>query len=71
MIKLPDGTVKILVEGLQRATLNDVSIDKGYFAEIIKIDETTEDSKYERDLLGTIKNQFTEFVSVLKKYLSR
>ena len=32
MIKLPDGTVKILVEGLQRATLNDVSIDKGYFA---------------------------------------
>jgi len=67
MIKLPDGTVKILVEGLQRATLNDVSIDKGYFAEIIKIDETTEDSKYERDLLGTIKNQFTEFVSVSKK----
>ena len=43
MIKLPDGTVKILVEGLQRATLNDVSIDKGYFAEMIKIDETTED----------------------------
>jgi len=67
MIKLPDGTVKILVEGLQRAALNDVSIDKGYFAEIIKIDETTEDSKYERDLLGTIKNQFTEFVSVSKK----
>jgi len=67
MIKLPDGTVKILVEGLQRAALNDVAIDKGYFAEIIKIDETTEDSKYERDLLGTIKNQFTEFVSVSKK----
>ena len=35
--------------------------------QIIKIDETTEDSKYERDLLGTIKNQFTEFVSVSKK----
>jgi ATP-dependent Lon protease len=67
MIKLPDGTVKILVEGLQRATLSNVSIDKGYFAEIVKINETTEDSKYERDLLGTIKNQFTEFVSVSKK----
>tara|TARA_B100001057_G_scaffold114175_5_gene112545 strand:- start:19016 stop:21328 length:2313 start_codon:yes stop_codon:yes gene_type:complete len=67
MIKLPDGTVKILVEGLQRATLDNVIIEKGYFANIVKIDEQSEDSKYERDLLATIKNQFTEFVSVSKK----
>ena len=67
MIKLPDGTVKILVEGLQRATLDNVIIEKGYFANILKIDEQSEDSKYERDLLATIKNQFTEFVSVSKK----
>ena len=66
MIKLPDGTVKILVEGLQRASL-EVIIDKGYFAHIQKIEEQIEDSKYERDLLATIKNQFTEFVSVSKK----
>ncbi|MBH37185.1 MAG: endopeptidase La [Gammaproteobacteria bacterium] len=67
MIKLPDGTVKILVEGIQRATLDNVIIEKGYFANILKIDEQSEDSKYERDLLATIKNQFTEFVSVSKK----
>ena len=67
MIKLPDGTVKILVEGLQRASLDEVIIDKGYFANIQKIEEQIEDSKYERDLLATIKNQFTEFVSVSKK----
>jgi len=67
MIKLPDGTVKILVEGLQRASLEEVIIDKGYFAHIQKIEEQIEDSKYERDLLATIKNQFTEFVSVSKK----
>ena len=55
MIKLPDGTVKILVEGLQRASLEEVIIDKGYFAHIQKIEEQIEDSKYERDLLATIK----------------
>lgn len=67
MIKLPDGTVKILVEGIQRAKLQDVSTSEGYFAEIEKIEEMIEDSKYERDLLSTIKNQFTEFVSVSRK----
>ena len=67
MIKLPDGTVKILVEGIQRAKLDDVSTSEGYFAEIEKIEEMIEDSKYERDLLSTIKNQFTEFVSVSRK----
>ncbi len=67
MIKLPDGTVKILVEGIQRARLNKITTDEGYFAEIEKIDEVIDDSKYERDLLSTIKNQFTEFVSVSRK----
>ncbi len=67
MIKLPDGTVKILVEGIQRAKLDDISTSEGYFAEIEKIEEMIEDSKYERDLLSTIKNQFTEFVSVSRK----
>ncbi len=67
MIKLPDGTVKILVEGIQRAKLQDISTSEGYFAEIEKVEEMIEDSKYERDLLSTIKNQFTEFVSVSRK----
>ena len=67
MIKLPDGTVKILVEGIQRAELKKITTNEGYFAEIEKIDEVIEDSKYERDLLSTIKNQFTEFVSVSRK----
>ena len=67
MIKLPDGTVKILVEGIQRAKLDTISTSEGYFAEIEKIEEMIEDSKYERDLLSTIKNQFTEFVSVSRK----
>ena len=67
MIKLPDGTVKILVEGIQRAELKKITTHEGYFAEIEKIDEVIEDSKYERDLLSTIKNQFTEFVSVSRK----
>ena len=67
MIKLPDGTVKILVEGIQRAKLDKITTDEGYFAEIEKIDEVIDDSKYERDLLSTIKNQFTEFVSVSRK----
>ena len=67
MIKLPDGTVKILVEGIQRAELKKIETSEGYFAEIETIDEVLEDSKYERDLLSTIKNQFTEFVAVSRK----
>jgi ATP-dependent Lon protease len=67
MIKLPDGTVKILVEGIQRAKLKKITTDEGYLAEIEKIEEVLEDSKYERDLLSTIKNQFTEFVAVSRK----
>ena len=67
MIKLPDGTVKILVEGVQRASLENINVEKGYFAEIKKIPNDISDSKYEKDLLSTIKTQFTEFVSVSKK----
>ena len=67
MIKLPDGTVKILVEGVQRASLETINVEKGYFAEIKKIPYDISDSKYEKDLLSTIKTQFTEFVSVSKK----
>ena len=67
MIKLPDGTVKILVEGVQRASLETINVEKGYFAEIKKIPNDISDSKYEKDLLSTIKTQFTEFVSVSKK----
>ena len=55
MIKLPDGTVKILVEGVQRASLETINVEKGYFAEIKKIPYDISDSKYEKDLLSTIK----------------
>ena len=48
MIKLPDGTVKILVEGVQRASLETINVEKGYFAEIKKIPNDISDSKYEK-----------------------
>ena len=68
MIKLPDGTVKILVEGLQRASLEEVIIDKGYFAHIQKIEEQIEDSKYERDLLANHQESVYRICISIKKY---
>jgi ATP-dependent Lon protease len=68
MLKLPDGTVKVLVEGAQRARLLEVSDHKTYFsarAELIpgEIGQTTELEAMRR----TIMAQFDQYVKLNKK----
>ena len=69
MIKLPDGTVKILVEGIKRAELKKISTVEGYFAEIETIDEILEDSKYERDLLSNVESKIGRELNKDEKYI--
>ena len=69
MIKLPDGTVKILVEGIQRAKLEGISTSEGYFAEIEKIEENIEDSKYERDLLSNVESKIGRELNKDERYI--
>ncbi|MGH1462517.1 MAG: endopeptidase La [Neptuniibacter sp.] len=68
MLKLPDGTVKVLVEGDYRATIHDLSEEEGFFtaeASVLLIEELTEaeNELYKR----TVLEQFERFVQVNKK----
>lgn len=68
MLKLPDGTVKVLVEGSQRALAEDIVEGDGYFtvtATPVPMDaaEDTETEAMRRALLG----QFDQFVKLNKK----
>jgi ATP-dependent Lon protease len=71
MLKLPDGTVKVLVEGVQRAKVNDLYDSKDFFSvncEIIEND-TVIGPEHEA-LRRTIISQFEQFVKLNKKISS-
>ncbi len=68
MLKLPDGTVKVLVEGTQRARVKSIIDDKVHFdadVELIPIDESAgpEVEAMRRALI----NQFDQYVKLNKK----
>jgi ATP-dependent Lon protease len=68
MLKLPDGTVKVLVEGVHRAEIGRVLTDKPNFeaeTELVTVDEadTTEIEAMRRTLL----TQFDQYVKLNKK----
>jgi ATP-dependent Lon protease len=68
MLKLPDGTVKVLVEGDYRATISNLSEDDGFFtaqSSVLSIEELTESEEelYKR----TVLEQFERFVQINKK----
>ncbi|CAD6508801.1 Lon protease [Candidatus Profftia tarda] len=68
MLKLPDGTVKVLVEGLQRAKITTLS-DKGeHFAaqaEYVEIKEM--DEREQEILIRAVINQFEGYIKLNKK----
>ena len=64
MLKLPDGTVKVLVEGNQRARINDFIDAKTHFAadaEIALIEAPTDN-----ETLALMRSVFTEFDQYVK-----
>jgi len=68
MLKLPDGTVKVLVEGTQRAKVQNILDDKLHFdaeIELIPVDESNgaEVEAMRRALI----NQFDQYVKLNKK----
>lgn len=68
MLKLPDGTVKVLVEGLERIEITEFN-DKGEFwsasGKIIKIKEARD--KKSVALKRTVYSQFDQYVKLNKK----
>ncbi len=68
LLKLPDGTVKVLVEGTSRAVAEDFSEDKGFFEANTRIVEDESGPEDEMEALArTVVTQFESYVKLNKK----
>ncbi|MBY0341084.1 MAG: endopeptidase La [Rhodocyclaceae bacterium] len=68
MLKLPDGTVKVLVEGAQRARLNSVDDQKTLFVSQISLLTADERTNHEIEAMRrAILTQFDQYVKLNKK----
>ncbi|GAB6138875.1 endopeptidase La [Halanaerobaculum tunisiense] len=69
LMRLPDGTIKILVEGLERVKLTQITQEDPYFAadfEVLRAEETVEETELEA-LMRSVVNKFEEYVKDNKK----
>lgn len=69
LLKLPDGTIKVLVEGEQRVRVLDLNEGQDHFtAQISLLEPTSEVSERELDVLGrSVINLFDQYVKLNKK----
>jgi ATP-dependent Lon protease len=68
MLKLPDGTVKVLVEGVHRArVLEFIETDACFAARAERIDPKAEDASETQALMRTVFTQFDQYVKLNKK----
>ncbi|MEX0962981.1 MAG: endopeptidase La [Pseudohongiellaceae bacterium] len=68
LIRLPDGTVKVLVEGLERAQLRSVSFDDDHFrAETLVLNTEPVQKKESELLIRSLLSQFEQYVQLSKK----
>jgi len=68
MLKLPDGTVKVLVEGTQRANISEVSEDDSHFmCEAVPVPPAPVESAETEALRRAIVSQFDQYVKLNKK----
>jgi ATP-dependent Lon protease len=68
LLKLPDGTVKVLVEGNRRARIVTFMGEEEYFtAQIKQYEEATIDEREAEVLVRSLTNQFDQYVKLNKK----
>lgn len=68
MLKLPDGTVKVLVEGKERAQITEFEESEPYFrAQVEPLTSKPLDEKEEEILIRSAMNQFEGYVKLNKK----
>src|ERR1700712_3806133 len=68
MLKLPDGTVKVLVEGIQRASPKEIRDNGEHFvAESVPVAPQTETSPEVEALRRAVTQQFDQYVKLNKK----
>ena len=68
LLKLPDGTVKVLVEGQQRAKINQLNDGEDHFsAEVTQIETTFGDEKELDVVKAAVLNEFESYLQLNKK----
>lgn len=70
LLKLPDGTIKVLVEGVERARVEKYLEDEEYFSaqiSLLKFEDQTEDEKELDVLTRSVINLFEQYVKLNKK----
>lgn len=68
LLKLPDGTVKVLVEGQQRAKINQLNDGEDHFsAEVTPIETTFGDEKELDVVKSAVLNEFESYLQLNKK----
>ncbi|MDC6168453.1 endopeptidase La [Paucibacter sp. XJ19-41] len=68
MLKLPDGTVKVLVEGLQRASTSSITETEEHFvAEVVPIPPEADTKPEVEALRRAVTQQFDQYVKLNKK----
>jgi len=68
MLKLPDGTVKVLVEGAQRARIHHISETNSHFvAELTPVESEPGDESEVEAMRRAIVQQFDQYVKLNKK----
>ncbi len=68
LLKLPDGTVKVLVEGAQRARIQSIEDNEAHFVcEVLPVASETVENAETEALRRTILSQFDQYVKLNKK----
>lgn len=70
LLKLPDGTVKVLVEGEQRARVKEYSQEKGYLEASLEIMDEVNTAVQEPEvgiLMRSLMSQFEQYIKLNKK----
>ena len=70
LLKLPDGTVKVLVEGEQRAEVASYAIEEGYLSAVLDgIDDVSEALKTQEIeiIMRSLMSQFEQYIKLNKK----
>src|ERR1043165_7117376 len=68
LLKLPDGTVKVLVEGIRRAHLKNLTVADSFTAEAEELSEGSDYDPREMDVLTrSVMSRFDQYVKLNKK----
>lgn len=68
LLKLPDGTVKVLIEGVKRGKITHFLSDQNYFlADVELIEDTNVESREVEILIRSLKSQFEQYVKLNRK----